>query len=70
MYILPLSSNVTVLGRVRFQRTGSILYPSGILKLEMLGGLPEFIRPLVIRGSGGPAVLCANAFCVDKGNIV
>src|SRR5438067_6385984 len=39
MYMLPLSSNVTVLGRVRFQRTGSILYPGGILNISTAGGL-------------------------------
>lgn len=68
MYILPLSSNVTELGSVKFHSTGSILYPGGSLKLEGLGGLPEFTRPLVIRGSGGGPLLtrglsgiCANA---------
>jgi hypothetical protein len=54
-----------VLGSVRFHRTGSILYPEGILNESEDGCSPAFTRPCGINGSGGAIKPCPNTLLFE-----
>jgi hypothetical protein len=57
-----LPSNAVLVGRETFQRTGSILYPFVILKLDEEGAGPEFI--IDDASSGGTNVFKSVRFAI------